>query len=783
MNLTFISLSNIKSLFKVIFNYHLIFLVNAIILIYTFNLFPLSKFPSYDYFWSDSMIVSRLFDIKNAVSSFTYPGYNFYSGFGIEKISELNMYQNPFNILNLLLMSPLSLINFIIIKNIIFFSLLGFGTAKFLSLYNKDVKNQIFFGITITGAPILWGQIYSSTYLYFVCSVPILLWLFEKYKSKNNLTYHLISVLIINMTGPDIITTMAVFLLYFSILFSTLIIYKNQIKKSQIFFVFATPVMSTLSYTLPFLNYFIQKDFLVPADRAHISIMDYVRFFFANGIHTFIYPKEGSAINLYVPISLYFIIIYLFYKLNRMKINVSNYIKYFCVITITYTLIPVIIYAIPPIADLFPSYLRFQFALWPIFIWILTSLIISQIIIPKLALVKIFFLSIFFEAYWFIYNPFDHFNFFNPFSKKYMSLNKWLGTHNNDPIISNIDNLKIPYLSSDSQPWLIILISHGIFLLVLYYVMYSNIRFLNKKNAFTMLTSMLVALQMFSSYSDVRKYDLMGNIPLSNNYRIINYENRINKWITKYNINDSNFRVMPSGADYIFYNSLTARNTKTMPDLELNNLHNIKIPFQYREINSENTSLLYGQLYCPHCTDLVTGAFFPPTNEMLVNNTNWLSDTSVKFIISADEKIYSDKFKLLDSYTYQKPFIEYDYTESGVVYLYEYLGYIPLATSDTGERFRVFHKDVNTISISIDGFRYKKILLNYEYNSKLQALSDGEKISIYERSNGLIEVYPPENASEIIIRYSNNYFNWSSIFSIVYFIFLIIYIKRKKLNF
>jgi hypothetical protein len=781
MELNLRGLRNIKSLLKMGLNYNLIFIVNALILIYTSNLYPLSRFPSYDYFWSDSMTVSRLFDIKQAISKHIFPGYNFYSGFGIEKISELNGYQNPFNILNVLLILPLSITNFLMIKNVIFLSLLGFGTAKFLSLHDRNVKSQIFFGITITSVPILWGQVFSSNHLYFICSVPILLWLFEKYKSKNNLIYHLLSILIINMTGPDIVTTMAVFLLYFSISFSTLIFYKNQIKKSQIFFICATPVVSTLTYTLPLLNYLTQN-YNNPVRHENISISNYVSFLFFNGIHTLIYPKEGSGFNLYVPICLYFIIIYLFYKLIKMKIKVSNFIKYFCMVIVTYTFLPVIIYTIPPLANLFPSYLRFQFILWPVFIWILTAILISQTIIPKFALIKILFLSILFELYWFIYNPFDHFYFFNPFSKNHMSFSKWLGTHNTDEILSDINTLRIPHISTESQPWLVILISHGIFLLVLNYVILNSLQIINKKSLFPILASILVTIQMFSSYSEVKKYDQVGNVMLKNNYRLINYENRINKWVTKYNINDSNYRVIASGKNYVFYDSQTARNTKTLPDLELNNLYNIKSPFQYREINSENTSRLYGKLYCPNCTNLITGAFFPPTNEMLIDNSNWLSSASIKFIISADEQIYSSKFKLLDSYFYQKPIISYDYTESGIVYLYEFLDNIPLATSETGEKFKILHINGNTISIIIDKSKHSKIFLNFEYNSKLQATSDGKEVPILERANGLIEIKPPKNASEIIISYSNNYFKWSSIIFLIYFVLLILYFKKRKLD-
>jgi hypothetical protein len=781
MELNLRGLRNIKSLLKMGLNYNLIFIVNALILIYASNLYPLSRFPSYDYFWSDSMTVSRLFDIKQAISKQIFPGYNFYSGFGIEKISELNSYQNPLNILNVLLISPLSVINFLIIKNVIFLSLLGFGTAKFLSLHDRNIKRQIFFGITITSVPILWGQVFLSNHFYFICSVPILLWLFEKYKSKNNLIYHLLSILIINMTGPDIVTSMAIFLLYFSMSFSTLIFYKNQIKKSQIFFMSATPVVSTLTYTLPLLNYLTQN-YNNPVRHENISISDYVSFIFFNGIHTLIYPKEGSVINLYVPICLYFIVIYLFYKMIKIKAKISNFIKYFCTVIIVYTFLPVIIYTIPPLANLFPSYLRFQFSLWPIFIWILTAMLISQMIIPKFVFIKILFLSLLFELYLFIYNPFDHFYFLNPVSKNYMNFSKWLGTHNIDQMMSNIDILKIPYISIDSEPWLVILFSHGIFLLVLNYAVNNNSYVINKNKVFIMLASILVTVQLFSSYSEVKKYDQVGNVMLKNSYRFTNYENRINKWIIKYDINDSNYRVIASGKNYIFYDSQTARNTKTLPDLELNNFHNIKIPFQYREINSENTSQLYGKLYCPSCTNLISGAFFPPTNEMLIDNSNWLSSASIKFIISADEQIYSNKFKLLDSYAYQKPIISYDYTESGIVYLYEFLGNVPLATSETGEKFKVLHINGNAISIMIDEPKYRNIFLNFEYNSKLQASSDGEEVPILERADGFIEIKSPKNASEIIIIYSNNYFKWSSVIFLIYFVLSILYIMKRKLD-
>ena len=69
MRLKLIGLRKVKSLLSAKLNYHIIFIINALILTYTLHLYPLNRFPSYDYFWADSMTVSRLFDIKNAISS------------------------------------------------------------------------------------------------------------------------------------------------------------------------------------------------------------------------------------------------------------------------------------------------------------------------------------------------------------------------------------------------------------------------------------------------------------------------------------------------------------------------------------------------------------------------------------------------------------------------------------------------------------------------------------------------------------------------------------------
>jgi hypothetical protein len=107
----------------------------------------------------------------------------------------------------------------------------------------------------------------------------------------------------------------------------------------------------------------------------------------------------------------------------------------------------------------------------------------------------------------------------------------------------------------------------------------------------------------------------------------------------------------------------------------------------YRELDNVDMGLTLFKLACPNCSynkgESLTQNW-PPTVEQMLANRKWISENSIKYVITADEMINSIDFVLLDEFQYPKSNYGYDESENGLVYLYKFRDPTPIISSPSG---------------------------------------------------------------------------------------------------
>jgi hypothetical protein len=164
---------------------------------------------------------------------------------------------------------------------------------------------------------------------------------------------------------------------------------------------------------------------------------------------------------------------------------------------------------------------------------------------------------------------------------------------------------------------------------------------------------------------------------------IESYYSRWGKWKNLADISNPNFRVLPAGAP-IRYNN-RGGNYKTLLDTELNRQMQYSAIFSYREVSLPTESLFYSLLKSRDFQFLgnkmvLQSNFMPPTIDQMIANESILQILGVTHVSSADSKIISSDFSLLDDFDVtHSSSIEPDL--SGNVYLYKFNKAKPLAWS------------------------------------------------------------------------------------------------------
>jgi hypothetical protein len=734
----------------------------SILLIWQYGQYPGSRFPNWDYAWSDAMNISRLIELQQGVRNFNIPTMNYFGGLGIEKISEVAAYINPANPLHLLLFLDITPAQYMLIKTFLFLTILQIGTFKLI--YSKTAMKRLAIITALIAAtlPAYWSIIYPFSTMYcFICSVPLIIYFYTKYTEKNQVKYLFYYFILIIIIGPDLLTTGNIVIITVALSWNSFASKEKKLLQLKKFLSFSsTGVVATFSFWYPYLLLTLNRserlEELGISSEAKFNFIQYWKMILLNGAHTLLYPIEASAIQMYVPLfCITTIVIFLFSK-NQYSAPKVLEIKKLLLLTSTVAVIPSLLYLHPITSKYLASFFRNNFNVLPILLLLVSSLIWSEMSSKRFTQVIIISMGI--ELLLYIFDPFARFKNFIPNGD---IIEQTLGT--NHPLVgSNLaDTLKITMPFFVSNPWLTLIAANLLTALVVKSTTKND--GLRQKEIFLFISVSLIFFS-FSTGVELRKY--MNNwqqISVSD-YRFSNYEKRINHWIDKYQINDDNYRVLLAGKD--FYKN-SGRNLKIALDSELGSMYGIKTIPQYREFDNIDMGLSLFKTACQNCSFTKgesLGANFPLTTQQLLANPNFVSKNSVKYVVTADEEINSANFILLERYQY--PFIAYSYdeTENGVLYLYEFKNAKPIITSTGTEN------GINDVKITSEGINFayaskrsSVVEINYYYNEGFFGTYQGQEIEILKTPDYKMEILMPPGKGTLQLRFHNSNFTDSII--------------------
>ncbi len=720
-------------------------MIFSIIIVLNFRQYPLNRYPNYDYFWGDTMAVSHYFNIKQAIQNLYYPQINLFSGFGYPNIANLSSYVEPINIINLLFLLNISPIQFLIIRSVLNIFILLIGAYKLVYFFTNKSQSSFILSFLVIAFPNIWSIQYLRTYNGIICTAPLLLYFAMSWQKKQDKRYLFYSLSIIHLVGPDLVTVIIILSIYLSY-FSALAITKSLSRK-DLYLIFPM-LFGILPFLISFTKLFIDNLSSPEPNisREIITPFAYIKFIALRGLHSFIYPMEGSAIQFYLPISIY--IFYITSTAILIKRRNARIYLVFALILVNLSILQLVPYFVPFLAKFVPSYLRWNFFLVPTLVLIFTCIILLKNSFSLKYYLSIGFTSLILEIFFFIINPFEV--IFN--SPKLNIL------HTNDSLtlqsLPSPLNFYFPFLHY--SPWLNLIIIN----FCIYFGLIILLKFFKEENRrhiiFGVILSLLLVYQTFSINIELRRYMPNWNQTSFSDYRIANYDTRMGEWIKKFAINDPNFRVLPSGAPYR-YGSLYARNIKLIPDTEMNNLYGINSLFAYRETQPRNLSLQYNKLICKNCRKIYYDyAYYPPLASQVSENREWLIDSSVKYVISADERINSNKFKLLDTYIYESVPASYDETETGKLFLYEFIDAKAISSANSGFS-NIRSIKGNVIQIDYHGIKELKIELKFLYSKYYKAYVNNKQVKIDSNLGGFTLVSVPSPNGTVTVKYERNY--------------------------
>ena len=741
--------------------------------------YPGNRFPNWDYSWADAIHMSRLNELQRELHHFRIPEMNYFTGLGLEKLSEVAGYFNLSNPLHLLLFFDITPLQFVLIKTCLFLSLLQIGTYHLVYFITNKKTLSLFTALLSATLPVYWSIIYPFTTPYcFICAVPLFIYFYLKYTGSQKIKYLISYFILILCIGPDLLTTGNIVLLNLALLWMVKKSNKMQLKSFIHFSL--TGAAGTMSFWYPYLfllqnrKHKINELGIIPESKTNFH--EYWQFVLSNGAHTLLYPIEGSAILMYVPVFCIISVIgYTFCSKKHYTEEEKKFITKLIFITLTFFLAPSILYIHPITSKFLFSYYRNNFNALPILLLIITSIIFSKIKISMFN--KILIYSIGIEVLLFIINPFVILRTKLPYGE-YIARALATNNHLYDANLQETLNVKVPFITS--LPWVnLVVINLAIALLLAFSA--RDKKLFNRKGIFYLLSLVLI-FDAFSANIELRRY--MGEwqqVSVSDS-RFSNYEIRTIKWVNKYHINEPNFRVLLTGKE-IYKNS--GRNIKLSLDSELNNNYGIKMIPSYRELDNIDMGLSLFKLACPNCSYTKGESLtqnWPPTVKQILRNRNWLNENSIKFVISADQEIKSPDFVLLDTFQYPNSNSQYDETENGVVYLYQVRNPIPIINSpDQVQNLSGIEITSGGISLFSNSLHMTPLTINYYYSNSFKATFNEKPLRILKNPDNKIVLNLPSGEGKLKITYHDSKLKQALLIQLALFLFLLfLHTRRKK---
>lgn len=557
---------------------------------------PLQRFPNYDSFWIDSMVISKLNLMKNSFASLEVPQFNPFTQLGTELISEPQLYQNPFSPLNLFLLPFLSPGKLVELKSIIFLAIFAMGIFYLIKdRFNSTLTPTILSLLTLT-IPVLSGSVmYYQPFQLLLYSVPLIYLLLFKFSQTHKFHLIVLVYMILQTIGLDLISSMVFFVIILSTIASEFVtkqIKRDAAKTSLIYLILFA--ISTFNFVYPFLTlYFESLSLSNLSDKSSINLFNYLHFFLMNGLHTFVFPFEGSVYNFYLPLFVYFGLLYIGYKLITLRLLITLSEKYLISFLFFLTLIPLVIYSIPFSAKLMPSYFRSSYTLVPIMLTILFLRLFNLVFstVREKILLVLFSLSL--ELLIFVFNPFESFI--------------------NDARIANVLNTSIPSPNVSSSSFLLreivdsgfaflaFVFMHFIYLLFILFNKFEAKDVFSKNKLIVLLLFGFVLLTSnFVTLESVRFFGSKNIQNIRSDFRLESFLSRYSLWANNFKIDNSQTRILIVGSKFNASKNvceLDGRSVRLLGDLELASLYNVRTTFQYREFLNPLISETYQSFF------------------------------------------------------------------------------------------------------------------------------------------------------------------------------------------
>ena len=770
----------------------------------------LQRYPNWDDFWVDSMTSASMFKISEALKLGLIPYIDLKSGFGINIAGtpqSLHNFISPFNLLLVLGVPDYIVVSF---RTIVFFVLLIWGISLFCKELNFNDKITHYISPLIITIPYFWSSIIFSPFGNALMLLPVVMFLMNKLLVNFNSKLFIAINVIFLVSIYEILSFITFFLVIIGYLLAVVVQKGIRNKETMLrsILILSGYLISSIHFWLPYLWQAYQKAADLKrqgeVSQTPIELGEYFEFLKRNGITTFLWPAEGSALLLYIfPIFILLAFCSFIYAKNldqKIKL-VRNALVVVLLVQITSLALA---YGIQPIAKFMPSYLRSNLNIFPILIFILgligiESLISSQ---KKNILRVILFAG---PVATIILDAWDPTSIWN--SERYSSL---ISSPSNLFGVSEFANLIVRVTNDSSKLNLIVTV------LISSYIYVTLRDSMGIRTVVKYILVVIVCLICVLLSIESRGYMNGWQQISKSSVRVDDYHDRWDKWSALVDIKDPNFRFMPVGKD-IYGGS--GRNWKTLADTELNGTLGQNFIYQYRETMSSIESGVYSRM----SRNGKNTNFFPPTVSDLLENIELLNLFGVKYVVSADEEIDNVSFKLVGEYRLSRQ--EYEIQQSGKLYLYQYRKATPIAF--TAPKVTVVPK-VDILSKSLDSRPYpwinglaissdyngrrdqmlgvtdspefsqlptkisirnpnqleiqipkenpnKFLVISYLNDANWEALVDGRKQKIFDAYGGFMMIPINSGKSEVILTYHDDLVFVTACISIFYFLFVILF--------
>lgn len=768
------------------------------------NLYPLQRYPGWDYYWHDARNIHVLATIARALRNFELPAIDLNTNFQSVVSGDVFPSLSILNLLSLFL-APTT----VMIVRLYLFLVLGVaGAAALLRKITSNPVLSLVGGFLYLTPPFLTGMAYYSTSLQMYCLIPTLLLLIHKTCERPSNKILVIYGLFCFLSVPFIDVHQFVCLPLVIFLYASLV---------NIFFVGNRPAQSLRSaiwllliysvaaaqFAFPLLHNLAvhskQLEVFQQAAEAAFPVLpavDFLKFFKLYGLPTFYQPLEGSGMNLYAPALFYAAIVAFFALRKRCQLRGSAATAVPILLAIGFAMLleDLVLYSllprlVPGLGQVARGVLRGHLNLIP-FCVILAGIcaLAALSTVPNekkrfKVFARIALASLAWDLLCFFWLPINLFG-------------TTIDLKTPSPLLStNLISLPL------KAPYHFFPIVH---LTILAALLLALNTFGRAKQWGVVVAGGLAALLSITLQNELVVQSIDWHWVTHTPYRKDTYQARrdcIDRLVTR---TDPQFRTLYSADSKLF--STPGRAWEMIAETELHTIKGEKSLFTYRETGHPYASLM-NSLVAPQ---IQIAVLYPVKTSEVKRSLDWIKLMGARYILSADHPIEHSELKLkgscdtpvgpLDSYRAPiSPKLMNDIRDAsgaGRVYVYELakpLGIffftdreiektqvesmrslldkretpwlqrtvyleepvsLPTPSNDTeDESVKETHETSSRIYLDVHTSRPKILVGSYIFHPYWQAFIDGERVPLYRAYGGFLAIQVPAGQHSVVLNY------------------------------